>query len=199
MSGLFIMHDAAFINDIRFILSKLPRLRQSFFFTAKLLDKVEELVRQFLINPVKISVKTGNTAANIDQDIVHVPSDKKAKFQVLVEHVSRPGFDKVLVFGRTKFGVEKIATTLFSFGIKADSIHGNKSQNYRQKALQKFKRGEVKVLVATDVAARGLDINGVSHVINFDLPANYDDYIHRIGRTGRADKKGIALTFVDRD
>lgn len=193
------MVDMGFINDMKLILGKLPRERQSFFFTATLESKVEELIRQFSINPVRISVKVGNTAANIEQNIVHVPSDKTAKMRILVEHISSPGFDRVLVFGRTKHGVEKVTEALYSFGIKVDSIHGNKSQNYRQKALQKFKKGEVKVLVATDVAARGLDINGVSHVINFDLPANYEDYVHRIGRTGRADQKGIALTFVTKD
>lgn len=190
------MVDMGFINDIRLILSKLPRERQSFFFTATLESKVEELIRQFLRDPVKVSVKMRDTSANIEQDIVHVPKDSKAKVQILVELLSKPGFDKVLVFVRTKFGADKVVTVLQKMGIKSDSIHSNKSQNYRTRALHQFKRGDVKVLVATDVAARGLDINGVSHVINFDIPANYDDYVHRIGRTGRADRKGIALTFV---
>lgn len=190
------MVDMGFINDIRTILGKMPQQRQSFFFTATLDNKVEELIRQFTKEPVKISVKMRDTAANVDQDIVRVPQDNSAKLRILIEHLAKPGFDKVLVFGRTKHGVEKVAKALLTSGIKSDSIHGNKSQNYRQKALIRFKRGEVKVLVATDVAARGLDINGVSHVINFDIPATYDDYVHRIGRTGRADCKGIALTFV---
>jgi superfamily II DNA/RNA helicase len=190
------MVDMGFINDIRLILSKLPKQRQSFFFTATLDNKVEELIRQFLIDPVKISVVQRNTAANIEQDIVKVPNDSKAKLRILIEHLYKPEFSRVLVFGRTKYGVEKMAKAIFTAGIKADSIHGNKTQNYRQKALARFKKGEVRVLVATDVAARGLDINDVSHVINFDLPANYDDYVHRIGRTGRADKRGKALTFV---
>lgn len=190
------MVDMGFINDIRMILGKLPPVRQSFFFTATLEPKVEELIRQFTKSPVKISVKNRDTSVNVDQDIVRVPQDNKAKLNILIEHLRKPGFDKVLVFGRTKHGVEKVAQALFTAGIKSDSIHGNKSQNYRIKALQKFKKGEVKVLVATDVAARGLDISAVSHVINFDIPATYDDYVHRIGRTGRADRKGIALTFV---
>lgn len=190
------MVDMGFINDIRMILGKLPPVRQSFFFTATLEPKVEELIRQFTHSPVKISVKNRDTAVNVDQDIVRVPQDNKAKLNILIEHLRKPGFDKVLVFGRTKHGVEKVAQALFTAGIKSDSIHGNKSQNYRIKALQRFKKGEVKVLVATDVAARGLDISAVSHVINFDIPATYDDYVHRIGRTGRADRKGIALTFV---
>lgn len=191
------MVDMGFINDMKLILGKLPKARQSFFFTATLEPKIEDLIRQFTNSPVKISVKKRETAANVDQDIIRVPNDKLAKQRVLIELLAKPDFSRVLVFGRTKFGVEKVAQALFSAGLKADSIHGNKSQNYRQRALLRFKRGEVKVLVATDVAARGLDINDVSHVINFDLPANYDDYIHRIGRTGRADKKGIALTFVN--
>jgi len=190
------MVDMGFINDIRTILGKLPKERQSFFFTATLDNKVEDLIRQFLINPVKISVKMRDTAANVDQDVIRVPQDSKAKLRILIEHLVKPGFDKVLVFGRTKHGVEKVAKALLEAGIKSDSIHGNKSQNYRQKALIRFKKGDVRVLVATDVAARGLDINGVSHVINFDIPATYDDYVHRIGRTGRMDRKGIALTFV---
>ncbi len=190
------MVDMGFINDIRTILGKLPRERQSFFFTATLEAKVEELIRQFTKNPEKISVKLRDTSANVEQDIIHVPSDNKAKLNILIELLRKPEFDKVLVFGRTKHGVEKVAKALLASGLKSDSIHGNKSQNYRQKALQRFKRGEVKVLVATDVAARGLDISAVSHVINFDIPSNYDDYVHRIGRTGRADRKGIALTFV---
>lgn len=190
------MVDMGFINDIRKILGMLPKQRQSFFFTATLEPKVEELIRQFMINPVKISVKMRDTASNVDQDIVRVPQDSAGKLRVLIEHLGKPGFDKVLVFGRTKHGVEKVAKALFTAGIKSDSIHGNKSQNYRQRALLRFKKGEIKALVATDVAARGLDISMVSHVINFDVPATYEDYVHRIGRTGRADQKGIALTFV---
>lgn len=190
------MVDMGFINDIRFILSKLPFVRQSFFFTATLESKVEELIRQFLKNPVKISVKMRNTSANIDQDILNVPRDPKEKLKILIDLLAKPDFDKVLIFGRTKHGVEHVVRDLLRCGIKAESIHGNKSQNQRQRALQKFKKGEVQVLMATDVAARGLDISAVSHVINYDLPATYDDYVHRIGRTGRADKRGKALTFV---
>jgi ATP-dependent RNA helicase RhlE len=190
------MVDMGFINDIKLILSKLAPVRQSFFFTATLDTKVEGLIQQFLRNPEKISVKMRATAANVDQDIVRVPNDSRAKLMVLIEMLRKKEFEKVLVFGRTKHGVEKVAKGLFAAGIRADSIHGNKTQSYRMKALSRFKKNEVKVLVATDVAARGLDISAVSHVINFDIPANYDDYVHRIGRTGRADMKGIALTFV---
>ena len=192
------MVDMGFINDMKLVLGKLPKARQSFFFTATLEAKVEDLIRQFMTSPVKVSVKMRDTSANIEQDVVHVPKDMLSKMKILIELLSKPGFDKVLIFGRTKFGVAKVAKMLEEAKVKADSIHGDKSQGYRQRALTRFKRGEIKVLVATDVAARGLDINGVSHVINFDIPATYDDYVHRIGRTGRADKKGIALTFVTR-
>ncbi len=192
------MVDMGFIRDMRFILGLLPHERQSFFYTATMDKNVEDLISQFTRDPIKVSVKKHDTAANIEQDIVYVPNDKNAKLNVLIEHLGMPGFDRVLVFGRTKHGVDKISKTLSMNGIRVDSIHGNKTQNYRQKALNRFKTGEVKVLVATDVAARGLDINAVSHVINFDLPSCYDDYVHRIGRTGRAEMKGKALTFVTR-
>ncbi len=193
------MVDMGFINDMKLVFSKLPKQRHTMFFTATLQREIQGLVQQFLTSPVTISVKKRDTSANIEQNVVRVPNDNKAKLRVLIENLNKPGFDKVLVFGRTKHGVEKVAQALFTSGIKADSIHGNKTQNYRLKALQRFKKGEVKVLVATDVAARGLDITAVSHVINFDVPATYDDYVHRIGRTGRADSKGVALTFVTQD
>ena len=191
------MVDMGFINDIKLILGRLPKQRQSMFFTATLEPAVEQLIRQFLNSPVKVSVKKRDTSANIEQDIIRVPQDKKAKEKILIELLSRPNFDKVLIFVRTKFGADKVCRALLSAGIKADAIHGNKSQNYRNRSLLRFKKGEIKALVATDVAARGLDISNVSHVINFDIPANYEDYVHRIGRTGRADKKGMALTFVN--
>jgi superfamily II DNA/RNA helicase len=139
-------------------------------------------------------VKTRDTASTIDQDVVYVTRDNK--FDVLVDLLSAPDMDKVLVFGRTKHGVERITRDLSRRGIKADSIHGDKTHGKRQKALSLFKASHVQVLVATDVAARGLDISGVSHVINYDLPGTYEDYTHRIGRTGRAGKTGKALTFL---
>ena len=141
-----------------------------------------------------VSVKTRETSHTIDQDVIKVHHSQK--FDKLVELLKEESFDKVLVFGRTKHGVERLAKDLRSMGIKADSIHGNKTHSARQKALIAFKRGEARVLTATDVAARGLDISGVSHVINYDLPSTYEDYTHRIGRTGRAGKAGMALTFI---
>jgi superfamily II DNA/RNA helicase len=190
------MLDMGFIADMRQILKLLPAPRHTLFFSATLSREVEKLIGEFLHEPVRISVKTRETSANIDQDVVRVPRGKD-KLEVLHDLLNQPGFDKVLVFGRTKHGVEKLSKKLVEKGFKAESIHGNKTQGKRQKALDLFKRDHVNILVATDVAARGLDINGVSHVINYDLPSTHDDYIHRIGRTGRAGKKGIALTFID--
>ncbi len=188
------MLDMGFINDMRFILGFMPKERHTLFFSATMDREIEKLIGEFLRDPVRVSVKTRDTASTIDQDVVHVTRD--TKFDTLVDILSAPDMDKVLVFGRTKHGVERLARDLSRRGIKADSIHGDKTHGKRQKALGLFKQGHVQVLVATDVAARGLDISGVSHVINYDLPGSYEDYTHRIGRTGRAGKAGKALTFV---
>jgi ATP-dependent RNA helicase RhlE len=188
------MLDMGFIDDMRFILAHMPKQRHTLFFTATLSREIERLVGDFLNNPVQISVKTRDTAASIDQDIVRV--DGKQKLDVLHELLAQPEFEKVLVFGRTKHGVEKLANILSERGFKAESIHGNKTQSKRERALDAFKKGKVNILVATDVAARGIDVADVTHVINYDQPTTYDDYVHRIGRTGRAGKGGKALTFV---
>ena len=190
------MLDMGFINDMRTILSLLPSPRHTLFFSATLSTEIERLIGEFLREPVRISVKTRESAASIEQDIVRVPRGTD-KLTVLHDLLIQPEFNKVLIFGRTKHGVEKLSKTLLAKGFKSESIHGNKTQNKRQKALDLFKRDHVKILVATDVAARGLDISGVSHVINYDLPSSHEDYIHRIGRTGRAGKKGKALTFIE--
>lgn len=189
------MLDMGFINDVKFMLAKMPPARQTLFFSATMSVEIKNLIQQFLKNPVSISVKTGDTAQGIDQDVVRVPVGRN-KFDMLCELLRAPAFNKVLIFGKTKHGVQRLAHQLSALGFKADSIHGNKSQPQRQKALNLFKDHHMNILVATDVAARGLDISGVSHVINYDIPATYDDYIHRIGRTGRAGQKGRALTFV---
>ena len=146
-------------------------------------------------NPVRISVKTRDTAKNVDQDVVRVKGAHK--LDTLHELLIQPEFYKVLIFGRTKHGVEKLTGMLVERGFKAASIHGDKAHAQRQRALKLFKDDSIQMLVATDVAARGLDIPNVSHVINYDIPETYEDYVHRIGRTGRADKKGKALTFID--
>lgn len=190
------MLDMGFIADMRFIMSGLPSKRQTLFFSATVSREIESLIREFLREPITISVKTQDTAENIDQDIIRVqPGD--SKIDMLHDLLIQTDFKKVLIFGRTKHGVEKLSKHLLQRGFKTESIHGNKNQAQRQRALQAFKANYVQILIATDVAARGLDIADVSHVINFDLPGSYEDYIHRIGRTGRADKKGKALTFIE--
>jgi ATP-dependent RNA helicase RhlE len=189
------MLDMGFIHDMRFILSHMPASRHTLFFSATMSRDIEKLIGDFLVDPVSISVKTGDTARSVDQDIVRTGG--KHKLDVLHDLLAQPDFAKVIVFGRTKHGVEKLSKMLAQRGVKAESIHGNKTQGKRERALQSFKRSEIQVLVATDVAARGIDVDDVSHVINYDIPTTYDDYVHRIGRTGRAGKKGKALTFID--
>jgi superfamily II DNA/RNA helicase len=190
------MLDMGFITDIRYMMAKMPKDRHTLFFSATLSPEIERLINEFLRTPVRISVKTQDTAKNVHQDIVRIPAGK-VKIDVLEELLRQPDFGKVLVFGRTKHGVEKLAKELGKRGFKAESIHGNKRQRERQQALDLFKRDHAQVLIATDVAARGLDISDVTHVINFDLPATFEDYVHRIGRTGRGDKMGKALTFIE--
>ncbi|OGN01709.1 MAG: hypothetical protein A3I26_01700 [Candidatus Yanofskybacteria bacterium RIFCSPLOWO2_02_FULL_43_10] len=190
------MLDMGFINDMRFVMAGMPKERQTLFFSATLSRDIDNLIYEFLSQPVKISVKTRDTAKNVEQDVVRM--DGKDKLEVLHDLlVKKSEFCKVLIFGRTKHGVERLSRNLAQRGFKSESIHGNKTQSQRQKALNLFKNSYVQILVATDVAARGLDIADVSHVINYDLPATYDDYVHRIGRTGRADKRGKALTFLE--
>jgi ATP-dependent RNA helicase RhlE len=189
------MLDMGFIHDMRYMMALLPKVRQTLFFSATMSREIEVLVKEFLHEPVTISVKTGDTAKGVEQDIVRVGA--RNKIDVLHDLLTQADFTKVLIFGKTKHGVERLKENLVARGFKSDSIHGNKKQSGRQKALDLFKLNHVKVLVATDVAARGIDINDISHVINYDLPATYDDYIHRIGRTGRAGKKGKAITFIE--
>ncbi len=189
------MLDMGFINDMRFLMSRMPTTRQTLFFSATFSPDVKAVVGEFLTDPAHVSVKTRDTSENVDQDVVHIRADER-KVDVLERLLRTPGFEKVLVFGRTKYGVEKLSTMLVRRGVSAVSIHGNKDHNKRMRALAAFKNNEVRVLVATDVAARGLDIPNVSHVINYDVPTTFDDYVHRIGRTGRAERTGRALTFI---
>ncbi|MEI7777293.1 MAG: DEAD/DEAH box helicase [bacterium] len=188
------MLDMGFIHDMRFVMAGMPKDRQTLFFSATLGSEIEKLIKEFLNEPVKISVKTGDTAKNVEQDVVKTNGGDK--LNILNDLLKQKGFNKVLVFGRTKHGVEKLSKLLTQKGFKAESIHGNKNHSKRQQALKLFKDNHIQILVATDVAARGIDIPDVTHVINFDLPATYDDYIHRIGRTGRGSKKGKSLTFI---
>ncbi len=189
------MLDMGFIHDMRAIMREMPKPRHTLFFSATLSHEIEALISEFLTEPVRIKVSSGGeTARNVDQDVVRVTEDNK--LDTLHELLADRDFSKVIVFGRTKHGVEKLSHLLNQRGFKTDAIHGNKSHSQRQRALNLFKDSRVQVLVATDVAARGLDIADVSHVINYDLPMSYDDYVHRIGRTGRGNKTGKALTFI---
>lgn len=189
------MLDMGFLPDIKSIIAELPQKRQSLCFSATITPQIQYLLDSMLNDPVTVSVRTRETAEHIEQDVVRARS-KEDKIEMLNELLRKEDFEKVLVFGETKYGVQKLADSLTKAGMPAEAIHGNKSQPQRQRALKAFKDGKVGILVATDVAARGLDIPNVSHVINFDQPNNYEDYIHRIGRTGRAGKRGKALTFI---
>jgi len=190
------MFDMGFINDTRLIMSGLPRDRQTFFFSATISHNIEKIIREFTKNPAMVSIKTRDTSQNVEQDIIRV-GQGRSKLDILNELLGRKELNKVLIFGRTKHGVEKLSRILQRNGFRVESIHGNKSNSQRQKALGMFKDNRIRILVATDVAARGIDVSDISHVINYDTPSTYEDYIHRIGRTGRWNKMGAAFTFVD--
>jgi len=190
------MVDIGFIDDIKYFISFLPRERQSLFFSATVSPKVQEIIRAFVHQATTISVKQQDTAETIDHDIVKIENGQK-KIDKLHDLLIQGEFKKVLIFGRTKWGIQKLAGELTKRGFKVGAIHGNKRQSQRLRTLEQFKRSEINILLATDVASRGLDIEDISHVINYDIPATYEDYIHRIGRTGRVDKKGVALTFIE--
>ena len=191
------MLDMGFLPDIRAIVSQTPDTRQTLLFSATTTPEIMGIVSNFTKNPVTVSVRTGETNEHIEQDVIEA-RDKAHKIELLTEMLKKPEYEKVLVFGETKFGVQRLSDHLDNSGIRSIAIHGNKNQSQRQRALKQFKDGNAKVLVATDVAARGLDIPNVSHVINFDTPQTYEDYIHRIGRTGRAGATGHAHTFIDK-
>lgn len=191
------MLDMGFINDIKKIIALMENRRQTMLFSATFDKSQQKLINQYVENPVRINVIGENRAVDsVEQDIIRVGTNEN-KFEVLYNLLSSEGFEKVLLFAETKRNVDKISRQLRRSGINSDVIHGNKSQNYRTKAIRLFKTGKTQVLVATDVAARGLDVDGVTHVINYQLPQTMDSYIHRIGRTGRAGKKGMAYTFVN--
>lgn len=188
------MLDIGFIQDVKYLVGKLNPDRQSLFFSATIDNKVKEVLSIFVKNPITISVRTRETGTNIKQEIIKI-FNPKDKINILHDLLIKNDFEKVLIFGRTKHGVQHLSDELVRRGFKADAIHGNKKQNQRLRTLDKFKKNQINILLATDVAARGLDIPNVSHVINYELPESEESYIHRIGRTGRADKKGIAITF----
>lgn len=191
------MLDMGFVNDIRHILGLTSEQKQSYYFSATLDDRVKGIIEGFSRDPVHISVKSGHTSENVEQNVVNYssPHDKIDKLHDLLisDKVA-----KTLVFDDTHRSVEKLSKELELRGFRADSIHGGKSQAQRQRVLNKFRDNQIKVLVATDVAARGLDVNDITHVINYSTPQTYNDYIHRIGRTGRAGKTGNALTFIEK-
>jgi superfamily II DNA/RNA helicase len=188
------MLDMGFIHDMKKILKDVPDERETLFFSATITKSIEGLIHEFLNNPITISVRKTDIVNTITQDIVRY--EHHNKFDTLVTLLKNSEFERVIIFGAMKHSVEKLSIELTHAGIKADAIHGNKSHIQRQRALNRFKDGNVQVLVATDVAARGIHVNDISHVINYDLPNTYEDYVHRIGRTGRANKRGKALTFV---
>lgn len=191
------MVDIGFIHDIKYFISLLPRDRQSLFFSATIDGKVKEILNNFVVNPVTVSVKTQETAENVAQEVIEIEQGV-GKIDKLHDLLVQDGFTKVLLFGRTKWGIQKLTAQLAERGFRVAAIHGNKNQNQRQRALNQFKSGAIQVLLATDVASRGLDIDDVSHVINYDMPDSIESYVHRIGRTGRANKKGTAISFVEK-
>jgi ATP-dependent RNA helicase RhlE len=192
------MLDMGFIHDIKKIIAKLPAKRQSLFFSATMPPAIIKLTETLLTNPVHVSVTPiSTTAETVDQ---HMYLVDKADKRLLLNHILKdPTVASALVFTRTKHGADKVAQFINQSGMKAEAIHGNKSQNARQNALRNFKDKTTRILVATDIAARGIDIDELSHVINFEIPNEPETYVHRIGRTGRAQKSGIALSFCDKE
>jgi len=189
------MVDMGFINDVRFLLGSLASERQSLFFSATLEPNIEALVQGFLHDPVMISVRTSATSDNVEQNVVRY-YDGAHKIDQLHDVLNREEVAKVLIFDETQRNVERLAEELIGRGFRADALHGGKTQSQRTQALRRFRNSDITVLVATDVAARGIDVADITHVINYALPNNYEDYTHRIGRAGRAGRQGHALTFI---
>jgi superfamily II DNA/RNA helicase len=190
------MLDMGFIDDVREILKGLATPRQSLFFSATMDQKVRSLIETFSTNPIMVSLKTNQASENVNQDVVRFVGDSD-RIDKLHDILTSPVVEKSIIFSETQRSTEKLSKMLIERGFKADAIHGGKTQGQRQRALNRFKKNEIKILVATDVAARGIDVVDISHVINFSQPQTYEDYIHRIGRAGRAGRIGYALTFVN--
>ena len=196
------MMDLGFIHALRAIVRMLPAKRQTLFFSATMPKAIRELAGQYLTNPAQVSVApAATTAERVEQYVCFVGQTEK---QALLSLALRKGFksgemDRVLIFTRTKHGADRVVKKLAQSGIPANAIHGNKSQPQRERALDEFKAGRVKILVATDIAARGIDVSGVSHVVNFELPNVPEQYVHRIGRTARAGREGVAISFCAQD
>jgi ATP-dependent RNA helicase RhlE len=191
------MLDMGFVDDVRDILSNLSKDRQSFFFSATLDGRVRTLIETFVNDPITVSLKTSDASESVHQDVVRYAGTHE-KIDKLHDILMSPDVKKVIVFDETQRSVERLSNDLVDRGFKADAIHGGKTQGQRIRALDRFKKDQVSILVATDVAARGIDVKDVTHVINYSLPQSYDDYVHRIGRAGRAGKIGNALTFINR-
>lgn len=190
------MVDMGFITDIRFLLGKLASPRQALFFSATIESKIESLIHSFMNDPETVSVKTGETSENVEQAIIEYQHTGE-KFTKLHDLLIQQDVAKTLIFDDTQRSVERLSKELQERGFKADAIHGGKSQGHRERALKKFRDNQVNILVATDVAARGIDVADITHVVNFSMPNNYEDYTHRIGRAGRAGRIGYAITFVN--
>lgn len=188
------MLDMGFIVDMRFILGRLAKPRQSFFFSATIDSRVESLIRDFSNDPKTVSVKSGDTADSVEQNVIPYSSRTERMDKLHDLLLTAP---RALIFDDTQRAVERLGQELVTRGFKADAIHGGKTQGQRQRALDRFKKGEINVLVATDVAARGIDVSDITHVINYSTPKTYTDYVHRIGRAGRAGRTGHALTFIE--
>lgn len=190
------MLDMGFIHDIRKVLLMIPKQRQTLFFSATMPAEIEKLSSSILTNPVRIEVNpVSSTAEKVEQYVMYVEQSRKRD---LLRHLlNEPKFDRVIVFTRTKHGANRVSEVLTKNKISSEAIHGNKSQNARQRALDLFKNNKIQVLIATDIAARGIDIDGVTHVINFEVPNIAESYVHRIGRTARAGSAGIAISFCD--
>ena len=192
------MLDLGFLPPIRRIVATLPKQRQNLFFSATMPTEIGKLAGELLVNPAKVAVTpAATTVTRIDQQVLFVETDRKR--HLLAQLLDEPKMARTLVFTRTKRGADRVAKYLESVQIRADSIHGDKSQGQRERALAAFKAGEARVLVATDIAARGIDVDGVTHVVNFDLPNVPEAYVHRIGRTARAGADGVAVAFVSDD
>ena len=190
------MLDMGFIHDMKYLLALLKEPRQTLFFSATLPREIAELAKKFLKDPITVRIESRATSENVEQNIITTKTPQQ-KVEILHDLLMKPDFNKVLIFCRTKHGSDRLSKALHERGFKADAIHGDKSQSQRERALRFFEENRLQVLVATDVAARGLDIDDVTHVINYDVPQTYEDYIHRIGRTGRGNKPGNALTFIE--
>ena len=192
------MLDMGFIHDIRRIVGKCPAERQTLFFSATMPPPIEELGRIMLRDPARVAVTPpASTVERIAQRVVHV--DKAGKANLLADLLKSEPIDRAIVFTRTKHGADRVVRQLSQAGLAAEAIHGNKSQGQRERALAAFRNGKVKTLIATDIAARGIDVDGITHVINYDLPNVPESYVHRIGRTARAGADGIAISFCDNE